>query len=143
VGIHVRSPLKTKVTVKAWNQQAADQSVSAMAVVRGYCKRDAKDTRADGQFLLTRLFLCLQWDTRDTTAQVSTSSSGLSVVGIRSDTSEELIDSARRTDVLVIVRWMQEAVRGSMRRIIWPIPSAARISLLQQKQMRRREVHRP
>jgi hypothetical protein len=33
-----------KVTVKAWNQQAADQSVSALAVTPEYCKRHAKDT---------------------------------------------------------------------------------------------------
>jgi hypothetical protein len=63
-----------------------------------YCKRHAKDTLDDRQFHLAGVVLCLQWDTSDTAPRVSTSTSGHSVVGIRSDTREELIDSAGADD---------------------------------------------
>jgi hypothetical protein len=58
-----------------------------------YCKRHAKDTLDDRRFQLAGLVLCLQWDTRDTPPRVSTRASRLLVVGIRSDTPKEPIDS--------------------------------------------------
>jgi hypothetical protein len=81
------------LTVKAWNRQAADQSVWALTVTPGYCKRHAKGTLDGRRFHLDHLVLCFQWDTRGTAPRVSTSTWELVVVGIRLDTCEELIDS--------------------------------------------------
>src|ERR1700733_5800620 len=88
------SAVGMKVTVKACNRQAADQSVCRWLLHGEYCKRHAKDTLHDRRFQLAGLVLCLQWDTRNRASRVSTSTSRLSIVGIRSDTREELIDSA-------------------------------------------------
>jgi hypothetical protein len=55
--------------------------------------RHAKDTLDDRRFQLAGLVLCLQWDTSDTPPRVSTRASRLLVVGIRSDTRKEPIDS--------------------------------------------------
>jgi hypothetical protein len=82
-----------KMTAKAWNQQAANQSVSALAVTPEYCKRRAKDTLDGRRFHFANLVLCFQWDKRDTAPRVSTSTWELVVVGIRLDTCGELIDS--------------------------------------------------
>jgi hypothetical protein len=87
-----------KMTVKAWNQQAADQSVSALAVTREYCKRRARDTLDGRRFHLAHALLCFQWDTNDKVPGISISPYELLVDGIRLDTCEELIDSAGADD---------------------------------------------
>jgi hypothetical protein len=84
------------MTVKARNQQAADQSVSALAVTPEYCKRRAKEILRGRRLHLAHLVLCFQWDTCEREPRVSTSTCELAVVGICLDTSEELIDSAGR-----------------------------------------------
>lgn len=94
------------MTVKACNRQAADQSVCRWLLHGGYCKRHAKGTLHDRRFQLAGLVLCLQWDTRDAGPRVSTRTSGFSIVGIRSDTREELIDSAGADEPAVNILWI-------------------------------------
>src|SRR5580700_346868 len=60
----------------------------------GYCNRHAKDTVDDRRFQLAGLVLYLQWDTSDLATRILTNTWGLLVVGIRSDTREEPIESA-------------------------------------------------
>src|SRR6267154_3511313 len=88
-------PAEMTVTIKAWNQQAADQIVSALAVTPAVLQAPCQKTRTmtGDSSSPTRFFvsngiqgtqhLGFRW-----------ALGGLLFVGIRSDTGEELIDSA-------------------------------------------------
>jgi hypothetical protein len=87
-------PTEMTVTVKAWNQHGADQIVSALAVTRSIASVMPKTGGMTGDSSSPTRFFVSNGIPGTQHLRISTTTRGLLLVGIRSDTGEELIDSA-------------------------------------------------
>ncbi len=111
-------PTELMVTVKAWSQPRI-RFFRRWRLHRQYCKRNAKNMFHDRQFQLAHPILCFQWHTGDTASRISRSTRRLLLVGIRSDTGEELIDSAGADDGTRVSSMDASGLSAQQSRISW------------------------